>query len=150
MRRCGLVLQRSDNVATRRGSDSDEDIPVKHVNHDSSHVNHKLSQETMDINHESDYVNTGRSHTQAALSHTPTMPIQGPITRSRAKKLRQKVNSFLTEYEFIKNKNFILPKCSTYVLLRFTQEGGATGPKEISHTKEKMVGTWKLNQHPTC
>ena len=104
----------------------------------------------MDINHESDYVNIGRSHTQAAPSHAPTTPIQGPITRSCAKKLQQEVNSFLTEYEFIKNENFILPKCSTYVLLRFPQEGDAAGPKEISHTKEKMVSTWKLNHHTTC
>ena len=70
--------------------------------------------------------------------------------RSRAKKLLQEVNSFLTKYEFIKNENFILPKCSTYALLRFTQEGGTAGPKEVSHTKDKMVGTWKLNQHTTC
>jgi len=67
------------------------------------------------------------------------------MTRSRAKKLLQEVNSFLTEYEFIKNENFILPKCSTYALLRFTQEGGTAGPKEVSHTKDKMVGAWKLN-----
>jgi hypothetical protein len=54
----------------------------------------------------------------------PAQVYNGPMTRSHAKKLQQEMNSFLTEYEFIKNKNFILPKCSTYVLLRFTQKGG--------------------------
>jgi hypothetical protein len=47
---------------------------------------------------------------------------QGPLTRSRAKKLQEQVNSFLTDYNFNISKNVILPKCSTLMLLRYAQE----------------------------
>jgi len=47
---------------------------------------------------------------------------QGPLTRSRAKKLQEQVNSFLTDYNFNTSKNVILPKCSTLMLLRYTHE----------------------------
>ena len=47
---------------------------------------------------------------------------QGPLTRSRAKKLQVQVNSFLTDYNFIISKNVILPKCSILMLLRYAHE----------------------------
>ena len=47
---------------------------------------------------------------------------QGPLTRCRAKKLQEQVNSFLTNCAFITSKDVILPKCSTLVVLRFTHE----------------------------
>jgi hypothetical protein len=43
---------------------------------------------------------------------------QGPLTRSRAKKLQGQVNSFLSDCNFHTSKNVILPKCSTLVVLR--------------------------------
>ena len=47
---------------------------------------------------------------------------EGPLTRSRAKKLQHQVNSFLTDYNFNTSKNIILPKCSILMLLRYTHE----------------------------
>jgi hypothetical protein len=46
----------------------------------------------------------------------------GPITHSRSKKLQQQVTSLLAEINFNIFENFILPKCSTLVVLRFTHE----------------------------
>jgi hypothetical protein len=46
----------------------------------------------------------------------------GPITRSRAKKLQQQVISLLAEINFNIYENFILPKYSKLVVLRFTYE----------------------------
>ncbi len=47
-------------------------------------------------------------------------PFQGPITRRRAKKLQQEINSLLAETYFNIDENYILPKSSTLLLLRFT------------------------------
>jgi hypothetical protein len=71
-------------------------------------------------------------HGPAEPSQTPNTPIQGPIRRSRANKLQQEVNS-LTKIDYNTNENFILPKFSTYVLLRFTHMGATAGPKETSY-----------------
>jgi hypothetical protein len=46
----------------------------------------------------------------------------GLLTRSRAKKLQEQVNSFLTDYNFNISKNVILPRCSTLMLLRYAHE----------------------------
>ena len=46
----------------------------------------------------------------------------GPIMRSRAKKLQQEVNTLLCEIHFNINENYILPKSCTLLLLRFTKE----------------------------
>jgi len=47
---------------------------------------------------------------------------EGPITRSRAKKLQQEVNALLCEIYFNINENYILPKLCMLLLLRFTKE----------------------------
>jgi len=47
---------------------------------------------------------------------------EGPITRSRAKKLQQEVNALLCEIYFNINENYILPKMCTLLVLRFTKE----------------------------
>ncbi|TVU23812.1 hypothetical protein EJB05_26201 [Eragrostis curvula] len=49
------------------------------------------------------------------------------------------VRSLHTKFDYNVNENFILPKCSIFVLLRFTHIGAASGPKETSFTKEKMI-----------
>ncbi|TVU06805.1 hypothetical protein EJB05_46840, partial [Eragrostis curvula] len=77
------------------------------------------------------------NHGSPAPSQAPATSIQGPITRSRAKKLIHEVNSLLTKFDYNLNENFILPKCSTFVLLRFTHIGGAAGPKETSYIEEE-------------
>jgi hypothetical protein len=56
---------------------------------------------------------------------------QGPLTRSRAKKLQEQVNLFLTNYNFNTSKNVILPKCPILMMLRFTHEDvEGTWPKD--------------------
>ena len=47
---------------------------------------------------------------------------EGPIMRSRAKKLQQEVNVLLYEIHFDINENYILPKLCTLLLFRFTKE----------------------------
>jgi hypothetical protein len=59
----------------------------------------------------------------------------GPITRSRAKKLQQQVTSFLAETNFNVYENFILPKCDTLIVLRYT------------HEEKKQDRTTKRNRH---
>jgi hypothetical protein len=48
---------------------------------------------------------------------------EGPVTRSRAKKLQQEVHAFLSELNFNIDENVILPKSCILLLLRFTEEG---------------------------
>ena len=74
----------------------------------------------------------------AQRSQTQDTPIQGAITWSCAKKLQEEVNSLLTNIDYSTNENFIQPKCSIYVLLRFTHMGDTAGPKERSYTKDGM------------
>ena len=46
----------------------------------------------------------------------------GPITRSRAKKLQQEVNTLLCEIHFNINDNYILPRLCMLLLLNFIKE----------------------------
>jgi len=62
--------------------------------------------------------------TQVSPTSTPAQLFDGPITRSRAKKLQQEVNALLCEIHFNINENYILPKSCTLLLLRFTKEDG--------------------------
>ena len=50
------------------------------------------------------------------------MILKRPITRSRAKKLQRQVNSLLTTFDASITEKFILPKCSTLIVLRYTHE----------------------------
>ena len=54
----------------------------------------------------------------------------GPITRSRARKIQQEVNSLFAQLNPNFCENFILPKCSTFVLLSFTPEDIITTPRK--------------------
>jgi hypothetical protein len=47
------------------------------------------------------------------------------------------VNSLLTKIDYNTNENFILPKFSAYVLLRFTHMRAIAGPKEMSYEEVK-------------
>jgi hypothetical protein len=87
--------------------------------------------------HDEDIPDNVPNHGPAEPSQTPNTPTQEPITRSRANKLQQEVNSLLTKIDYNTNDNFILPKFSTYVLLRFTHMGATAGPKETSYTEDE-------------
>jgi len=63
-------------------------------------------------------VMTTPSSTTAACDQV----MKGLIMRSHAKKLKQQVNSLLNTFDASINENFILPKCSTLVVLRCTHE----------------------------
>src|SRR5512139_330529 len=59
----------------------------------------------------------------------------GPITRSCARKIQQEVNSFFSQLNPNFSENFILPKCSTFVLLSFTPEDIITTPRRIGYVE---------------
>ena len=64
-------------------------------------------------------------------SSSPKDTNQGPLTRSRAKKLQEQVNSFITNCNFNTSENVILPKCPILMMLRFTHEDvEGTWPKD--------------------
>jgi hypothetical protein len=60
---------------------------------------------------------------------TPVQVFDGPITRSRAKKLQQEVHALLSENHFNVNENYILPKSCTLLLLRCTTEDDKKTPR---------------------
>jgi hypothetical protein len=77
--------------------------------------------------------------TQVDEDNTPININQGPITRSRAKKIQQEVNSLLAEFNFNISENVILPKCSTLVVLRYICErGGAAIHREEAKKKNQV------------
>jgi len=49
---------------------------------------------------------------------SPNATHQVPLTRSRAKKLQEQMNSFLSDCNFHTSENVILPKCSILVVLK--------------------------------
>ena len=59
---------------------------------------------------------------QVLPTPTPAQVIDGPITRSRAKKLQQEVHALLCEIHFNINENYILPKCCTLTVLWYIEE----------------------------
>jgi len=60
--------------------------------------------------------------TQILPTRTPAQVIDGPVTRSRVKKLQQEVHALLYEIHFNINENYILPKCSTLIVLRYIEQ----------------------------
>jgi hypothetical protein len=77
--------------------------------------------------------------TQVDEGNTPININHGPITRSRAKKLQQEVNSLLAEINFNISENVILPKYSTLVVLRYICErGGAAIHREEAKKKNQV------------
>jgi len=60
--------------------------------------------------------------TQVSPTPTPAHVIHGPITRSRAKKLQQEVHALHCEIHFNINKNYILPKYCTLIILKYIEE----------------------------
>jgi hypothetical protein len=105
----GLEGSESRTTPIQEGED-DEDIPTMQTSATSSQ--------------------TSPTSTPTSPTSTPTMPstttpaqvFKGPITRSQAKELQQEVNALLCEAHLNINENYILPKSSTLLLLRFTKE----------------------------
>jgi len=60
--------------------------------------------------------------TQVLPTPTPAQVIDGPVTHSPAKKLQQEVHVLLCEVQFNINENYILPKCSTLIVLIYIEE----------------------------
>jgi hypothetical protein len=68
---------------------------------------------------------TPTTPTSTPTTLTTAIPIHvfdGPITRSRAKKLQQEVHALLCEIHFTINESYILPKSCTLLMLRFTKK----------------------------
>jgi len=89
----GLEDSESSRSTPFQEGEDDEDILTMH---DLSHANHPSSN----------------------LKDT----IQGPLTRSRTKKLQEQVNLFLIDFNFNTSENVILPKCSMLIVIRNTYE----------------------------
>jgi hypothetical protein len=86
--------------------------------------------------------------TQDQASDTQATILQGPITHSHTKKLRQKVNSILAEINFNISENVILPKCNTSVVLRYICERGGTTIHGEETKKKNQVDQFepRMNQ----
>ena len=75
--------------------------------------------------------------TQVLPTLTPAQVIDGPVTRSRAKKLQQEVHALLCEIHFSVNENYILPMCSTLIVLRYIEEE----KEESDHEEQTSVSS---------
>jgi hypothetical protein len=86
--------------------------------------------------------------TQVDEDNTPININQGPITRSRANKLQQDVNSLLAEINFNISENVIPPKCSTLVVLRYICERGGAAIHGEEVKKKNQVDQFgpRMNQ----
>jgi hypothetical protein len=86
--------------------------------------------------------------TQVDEDNTPININQGPITRSRTKKLQQEVNFLLAEINFNISENVILLKCSTFVVLRYICERGGAAIHGEEAKKNNQVDQFgpRMNQ----
>jgi len=82
--------------------------------------------------------------TQVSPTPTPAQVIDGAITRSRAKKLQQEVHMLLYEIHYKINKNYILPKCCTLIVIRYIEE-----EKDESDPEERTSASSRSSQKRT-
>lgn len=71
------------------------------------------------------HVDIQTMHAPSSVNYSPLKTkdtIQASLKWVHAKKLQEKVNSFLTYFHFNISKGVILPKCSTLMILMFTHE----------------------------
>ena len=90
--------------------------------------------------------------TQVQPTSSPTQVFDGPITRSRAKKLQQEVHALLYEFHLNTNENFMLPKSCMLILLRFTKEEGqnisrANQQEELYPSQSSATEPSRRNSH---
>ena len=84
--------------------------------------------------------------TQVSPTRTPAQVIDGPITRSRARKLQQEVHALLCEIHFNINENYILPKCCTLIVLRYIEEEKDELDSEERTTSASPRRHYKMDQ----
>ena len=94
--------------------------------------------------------------TQVSPTPTPAQVIDGPITRSRAKKLQQEVHALLVRF-ILTLMRIILPKCCTLIVLRYIEEekdesdlknGPVQVPEEVKNGPVKVKnGPVQRNLH---
>jgi hypothetical protein len=94
---------------------------------------------------------SGYDVTIPASSTLPTIPT-GPMTRSRAKQIQQEVHALLYELKVNTNDNFMLPKSSMLILLRFTKEEGqdisrANQREELCSSQSSVTKPSRRNIH---
>jgi hypothetical protein len=90
--------------------------------------------------------------TQVQPTSSPTQAFDGPITRSRAKKLQQEVHTLLYEFQLNTNENFMLPKSCMLISLRFTKEEGqniskANQQEELCPSQSSAIEPSRRNSH---
>jgi hypothetical protein len=90
--------------------------------------------------------------TQVQPTSSPTQAIDGPITRSRAKKLQQEVHALLYKFQLNNNENFVLPKSCMLILLRFTKEEGQnisrmSQQEELCPSQSSAIEPSRRNSH---
>jgi hypothetical protein len=90
--------------------------------------------------------------TQVQPTSSPTQAFDGPITRSRAKKLQQEVHALLYIFHLNTNENFMLPKLCMLILLRFTKEEGenilrANQQEELYPSQSSATEPFRRNSH---
>jgi hypothetical protein len=90
--------------------------------------------------------------TQEQPTSSPPQVFDGPITRSRAKKLQQEVHALLYEFQLNTNENFMLPKSCMLILLRFTKEEGqniskANQQEELCRSQFSATEPSRRNNH---
>ena len=75
---------------------------------------------------------------------------EGPIMRSHANLLQKEVDSLLAEIKFNIHENIILPKCSTLVVLRYTnKEEDITLHRTSSVKNGPIVRTSTMKNRPS-
>jgi diphthamide biosynthesis methyltransferase len=90
--------------------------------------------------------------TQVQPTSSPTQVFDGPITRSRDKKLQQEVHTLLYEFQLNTNENFMLPKSCMLILLRFTKEEGqnilwTNQQEELCSSQSSVIEPYRRNSH---
>jgi len=81
---------------------------------------------------------------QVSPTPTPAQVIDGPITRSRVKKLQQEVHALLCDNHFNIDGNYILPMCCTLIVLRYIEE-----EKDESDPEERTSASSRRSQKQT-
>jgi hypothetical protein len=76
----------------------------------------------------------------SSTTATRDQVIEGPIMRSRAKKLQQQVNSLHATFDASIDENVKLPKCSTLIVLRNMQQEDAESDSKKEPAKMDQFG----------
>ena len=69
------------------------------------------------------------------VSTSPTTPL-GPMTRARAKAIKDKVNSLLSELPLSAHETWLLPQAETLCVIRHLEEGHGTATSNGQDDKD--------------